>query len=423
MTDHQPLTGRAIRQAPSTVPPGPWRGSGPLAPPDGVRPEDLTGAYSLLIAQPTSLCNVDCAYCYLPNRKQPRRMPLDVARAIAQGISDQALAEPVTISWHGGEPLATGRDHFEKLLDVFEPLRSAGRVEHNIQTNATLIDDAWCAFFARYQVRLGVSIDGPAELNAHRRDWRGQPMFDRVMRGIGRLRAHELPFSVIAVVSGETIDRGADLLRFMEQLEPESLGINIEERAQTNSARPLVSFERAEAFWRVVIQHLRGGSQLRIREIALLAGYLKTRKAGHTYSRPRDAVPTVGWSGEVCVLSPEFADARAAGYDHFVVGNIRQQGLQDIIARAAQARYVREFAAGVAHCRASCSLFEFCLGGYASHRFFEHGRLDGTETHFCRSSRQALVTAALAEIRQPTAVTSSDRQLAAILADLASDPG
>ena len=35
------------------------------------------------------------------------------------------------------------------------------QVVHSFQTNGTLIDDAWCAFFAEAQVNLGVSVDGP----------------------------------------------------------------------------------------------------------------------------------------------------------------------------------------------------------------------------------------------------------------------
>lgn len=39
-----------------------------------------------LILQPTSLCNLDCTYCYLPARKLKRDMSPAVAEAIAPGI-------------------------------------------------------------------------------------------------------------------------------------------------------------------------------------------------------------------------------------------------------------------------------------------------------------------------------------------------
>src|SRR5689334_2157740 len=59
-----------------------------------------------VVMQPTTLCNLDCAYCYLPHRAADRRMPVAVARAVADEVN--AWDEPVDVIWHGGEPLAAG---------------------------------------------------------------------------------------------------------------------------------------------------------------------------------------------------------------------------------------------------------------------------------------------------------------------------
>src|SRR5690349_24998824 len=96
---------------------------------------------SYVIMQPTTLCNLDCSYCYLPHRAIDRRMPVAVARSVAETVNTWAAQAPrFSVVWHGGEPLAAGRAHLADLLEPF-----AG-VEHHIQTNATLIDDAWCEF-------------------------------------------------------------------------------------------------------------------------------------------------------------------------------------------------------------------------------------------------------------------------------------
>jgi uncharacterized protein len=36
---------------------------------------------------------------------------------------------------------------------------------HTIQTNGTLLDDAWAAFFAEHGFLVGLSIDGPPEVH------------------------------------------------------------------------------------------------------------------------------------------------------------------------------------------------------------------------------------------------------------------
>jgi uncharacterized protein len=50
------------------------------------------------------------------------------------------------------------------------------RVEHTIQTNATLIDDEWARFLADDDVLVGVSVDGPRQLHdAYGVDKAGKP--------------------------------------------------------------------------------------------------------------------------------------------------------------------------------------------------------------------------------------------------------
>ncbi|HEX4101804.1 MAG TPA: hypothetical protein VHY21_14905, partial [Pseudonocardiaceae bacterium] len=70
----------------------------------------------LVVVQPGTLCNLDCAYCYLPARKTRNLMSLDTAAALAASLD--GLPAPVTVNWHGGEPLAVPLAHFTALLDV-----------------------------------------------------------------------------------------------------------------------------------------------------------------------------------------------------------------------------------------------------------------------------------------------------------------
>lgn len=62
-------------------------------------------ASSTVIMQPTTLCNLDCSYCYLPLRRESLRMPVTVARAVAESTRTWARSRPVEICWHGGNRL------------------------------------------------------------------------------------------------------------------------------------------------------------------------------------------------------------------------------------------------------------------------------------------------------------------------------
>ena len=101
-----------------------------------------------------------------------------------------------------------------------------------------------------------------------------------------------------------------------------------------------------------------------------------------------DPFPTIGWNGDVTVLSPELAGIESSIYSDFVVGNVLTQSLVDIISASANAEYVKDFFTGVGSCKETCTFFEFCMGGQASNKFFELGTTNGTETTFCRNSKQ-----------------------------------
>ncbi|GLK11133.1 radical SAM protein [Streptosporangium carneum] len=108
------------------------------------------GHAKTLVLQPTTLCNLDCVYCYLPFRRLSNEMSPEVAQAVADSAAELTdPSGPLDIVWHGGEPLALGLRKFGALLAPFEDLRQAGRIQHSVQTNATLIDDEWCDLAAQ----------------------------------------------------------------------------------------------------------------------------------------------------------------------------------------------------------------------------------------------------------------------------------
>ena len=174
---------------------------------------------SYVVMQPTTLCNLDCAYCYLPFRAADRRMPVAVAEAVAARSTPGRPAGRFSVVWHGGEPLAAGREHLAALIAPFGPA-----VEHHVQTNATLIDDAWCEFFAEHEVRVSVSVDGPRARNGDRVNRGGQPAYDRILRGIDALRRHGLPFSALCVVGRPEPGLAAELYDYFLDLGCDVLG-------------------------------------------------------------------------------------------------------------------------------------------------------------------------------------------------------
>lgn len=351
---------------------------------------------SYILMQPTTLCNLDCAYCYLPHRGLDRRMGQPVAQAVAATVNKwTADGERFSVVWHGGEPLAAGRDHLAALMAPFTG------VEHHVQTNATLIDDAWCEFFLTHQMEVGVSVDGPATASALRVDRAGRPAYDRILRGIETLRRHGLRFAVICVVSDPRPGLAGELYRYFADLGCYWLGVNVEEREGVNDRDNTRTDAAVRGFWAELTAAWAANPCLELREVEWSLHYLAAALRGEADTvlpRQRDPVPTVAHDGRVVMFSPELAGfAEDPGYGDFALGNVLTTGLDEIVSGVARqpAGWVAEYLAGVESCRESCPYFGFCGGAHASNRFFETGRFDITETEHCRNTKIRLLEGVL----------------------------
>ncbi|GAA2801745.1 cyclophane-forming radical SAM peptide maturase AmcB [Kribbella solani] len=349
---------------------------------------------SSLILQPTTLCNLNCVYCYLPERAKKRDMTVEVAAAIADGIpAGWPSMGAIDVVWHGGEPLTVGPESFLKLIRPFEQLRVAGRVKQVIQTNATLVTEQWCDVFSAYDVAVGVSIDGPPAENIGRVDWRGRPVFDRIVAGIERLKRHGISFTVIAVVGKSQISQAKIILDFLRDLGCAQVGLNLEEQEGVNTRAGTPSADQARRFWRDTIEWAHANPEVSVREIVQLLDFLTLTPDRRSSDTKHDLIPTIGVTGDVVLLSPELLGTQAPAYGNFIAGNVTQEPLSSILDRAPGLRYVKDFARGIENCKSTCEFFAVCQGSHAGNRYFEHRDFTVTETEHCKTSTQALVLA------------------------------
>ncbi|MBB1153539.1 cyclophane-forming radical SAM peptide maturase AmcB [Amycolatopsis dendrobii] len=349
-----------------------------------------------IVVQPTTLCPMDCTYCYLSERHLKQEMTPLVAAAIADSIGSSW--GPVEVVWHGGEPLAVGVERFVELLTPFEPLRKAGRVRHQVQTGGGRpITDAWCDVFQLYEIGVGVSIDGPGALNRHRVDRGGHAMLGRTIASIDVLKRRSIPFTVLSVVGRDGTAQAGRVLDFLRDLGAPWVGFNVEAKEGANSDGQTPSIDHARRFWHDAFEWHRENPDMTVREVDRLIGYFGLSREQRAEDARHDPTPTIGWNGDVVLLSPELLGVRSTLYSDFIAGNVLSDDLPTIIARSADLLYVQEFETGLENCKQTCEFFAFCQGLHAGDRFFEHGTFTATETDHCRNSVQAPVLA-LAEL-------------------------
>ncbi len=136
-------------------------------------------------------------------------------RYIKQYIEAQN-GDEVVFSWQGGEPTMLGLQFFKDIVALQDRYKPEGRrIENDLQTNGTLLNDDWCQFLKEHRFLVGVSIDGPRDLhNIHRVNRKGAPTFDDVMSGVELLKKHGIPFNTLTVVNRHNATRPIDVYRF-----------------------------------------------------------------------------------------------------------------------------------------------------------------------------------------------------------------
>jgi uncharacterized protein len=163
-------------------------------------------------------CNLACDYCYVYEkadqswRSRPAVMAPPIWRAAVDRIANHVRAHRLTsirIVLHGGEPLLFGTGRLTELADaVRAALPETCAADIGMQTNGVRLDPKTLSELARHQIRVGVSVDGVAEVHdLHRRMPNGRGSFAAVRRGLellGRPEYRSIYAGILCTVAADT---------------------------------------------------------------------------------------------------------------------------------------------------------------------------------------------------------------------------
>ena len=180
--------------------------------------------FTLLIKPSGSDCNVDCTYCFYKCRAPQvgtgrQRMSDEVLERLIKdymGLRFQMCG----FAWQGGEPTLMGLDFYTRAITLQAKYGVAGQeVGNSLQTNAILLDDAWCKFLHEAKFLVGISIDGPKDLHdRYRLDLGGHGTWERVMRAIECCKEHKVEFNTLTLISRLTADHADEIFDFLIDL-------------------------------------------------------------------------------------------------------------------------------------------------------------------------------------------------------------
>jgi uncharacterized protein len=93
-------------------------------------------AIGMVVVQPTAFCNINCSYCYLPDRTNKHVMALSTVKRLFEEVFASGWTCPgITVLWHAGEPLAAPISFYEQAFAIIEELRPPSvLLKHSVQT-------------------------------------------------------------------------------------------------------------------------------------------------------------------------------------------------------------------------------------------------------------------------------------------------
>ena len=181
--------------------------------------------FHVMIKPGGSACNLDCTYCFylskatLPDGPGPGRMSDETLEALIRQYIQGVTGPEVVFSWQGGEPTLLGLDFFRRVVELEKKYAKPGqKIENDLQTNGTLLDDDWCRFLKEHRFLVGLSIAGPKKLHdAYRVAKDGSPTFDRVFAAAKLLQKHGVPFNTLTCINRLNASKPLDVYRFLRR--------------------------------------------------------------------------------------------------------------------------------------------------------------------------------------------------------------
>jgi len=361
-------------------------------------PPRLPRAFHTMAKPIGPICNLDCKYCYylekenlFPSTERFRMSEPVLEAFVKQYIEAQDVPE-VTFAWQGGEPTLLGLDFFRRVVKLQKKYAGGKKISNTLQTNGTLLNDAFCSFFSDHGFLIGISIDGPRDLhNKYRVDKRGRPSFDDVMQGISLLQKHRTEFNTLIVVNRITAEKPLEIYGFLKRIGSGFMQfIPIVERRPAAEARDLgldldqppelvgPGEETQITSWSVRPEQY--GAFL----VTIFDAWVR-RDVGRYFVQMFD-VALANWfgaGGSLCLFSERCGDALVVEHngdlfscDHFVypryrLGNILNRTMAEMAFSAEQRRFGDQKAATLPRVCRECPVRFACNGECPKHRFLK----------------------------------------------------
>lgn len=171
-----------------------------------------------IIVKGTNGCNLACSYCSLGEKKFFKFVDKNKLKKIFSYACECARyrnEKNVTFILHGGEPTLVSVNIYEDAIESLKKAYFDLNISFCMQTNGVRITEEFIEFAKRFEINIGVSIDGAEEVHDNeRRTIAGGPSYEIITSNIDRMLKAGLNVSGLMVLTKYGYQYGYEFLNY-----------------------------------------------------------------------------------------------------------------------------------------------------------------------------------------------------------------
>ncbi|HEV7878744.1 radical SAM protein [Bradyrhizobium sp.] len=358
------------------------------------RGKGLAPKCRLVVVKAASRCNLNCSYCYVYNLgdtsylAQPAIMTRPTIDALVMRVAEHCarhrLAE-FAFAFHGGEPLLARSSYFRYFVNrVAETVPAQTSIAYFMQTNGVLLNAEWCSLLRELNIKVGISLDGPKEVNDRVRiDHSARGSYNRIRRGWDLAASTGLEPGLLTVIDVSASPR--DVFDHLNELRPRMVDFLFPDATHDRPPLQYSSDEAATPYadWLLEIFHVwiadeRASFRIRLFE-RIINGILGIEGKLDALGPGKNEVLVVESDGgiePVDVLKVCGDGMTSTPY------NVHRDSLDDALEHPMVQLYYHSNDRLCDTCR-QCRIRQVCAGGYLPHRYRAKDGFDNPSV-YCR---------------------------------------
>jgi uncharacterized protein len=323
---------------------------------------------------PTLGCPSKCAYCWSSEVGSPV-MSIETVEDIVAWLKE-FRKDPVTFTFHGGEPLLAGAEFYQQALPLLTNELRDLEPNFALQTNLWKLTPDLAEILAKYKIPIGSSLDGPQELNDLQRS---EGYYERTMRGYELAKKHGLQVQFICTFTSHSVQFKEDIFKFfMDNRLTLKLHPALPSLKSYEPDRWTLSPEKyGDLLVYLLDKYLENMDQIEVRNINDYARCVLTgRGTVCTFVDCMENTFAVGPDGSI------YPCYRYVGMLEYVMGHVRDRPSQeDLIQSAAGVRMQRFKECVDRECK-GCKHIRYCRGGCPYNAIARSdGKIEGVDPH------------------------------------------